>query len=105
MIRLIQLKKANTRCVAVVEEPRLRPLTEFDSVYALAQAALARGTTLTALIQKHAIAEALDYDPIYCGESDWQILPPIDHSREPARCLVSGTGLTHLGSAKNREAM
>jgi hypothetical protein len=31
-------------------------------------------------------------------------LAPIDHP-EPARCLVSGTGLTHLGSAKNRNAM
>ncbi|HAO81081.1 MAG TPA: GguC protein, partial [Verrucomicrobia subdivision 3 bacterium] len=28
-----------------------------------------------------------------------------DHPDEPARCLVSGTGLTHLGSAKNRQMM
>ena len=32
-------------------------------------------------------------------------LTPVDHPAEPARCLVSGTGLTHLGSAKNRDAM
>ena len=32
-------------------------------------------------------------------------MPPLDHPDEPARCLVSGTGLTHLGSAKNRQAM
>jgi hypothetical protein len=36
--------------------------------------------------------------------SPWRLLVPIDHP-EPARCLVSGTGLTHLGSAENREAM
>ena len=35
------------------------------------------------------------------GES----LPAIDHPDEPARCLVSGTGLTHLGSARNRQSM
>jgi hypothetical protein len=29
----------------------------------------------------------------------------MDHPTEPSRCLVSGTGLTHLGSAKNRQAM
>ena len=29
-------------------------------------------------------------------------LLPIDHPEEPARCLVSGTGLTHLGSARDR---
>jgi hypothetical protein len=32
------------------------------------------------------------------------LLVPIDHP-EPARCLVSGTGLTHLGSARDRNAM
>ena len=39
------------------------------------------------------------------GKSEWRLLPPIDHPGEPARCLVSGTGLTHLGSAKNRQPM
>ena len=47
----------------------------------------------------------LDYDPIYRGQSEWRILPAIDHPDEPARCLVSGTGLTHLGSARNRQSM
>jgi hypothetical protein len=47
----------------------------------------------------------LDYNSIYEGKSAWRLLPPIDHPAEPARCLVSGTGLTHLGSAKNRQAM
>ena len=47
----------------------------------------------------------LEYDPIYRGHSEWRILPPIDHPAEPARCLVSGTGLTHLGSARNRQSM
>jgi len=27
------------------------------------------------------------------------------HPAEPARCLLSGTGLTHLGSARNRQSM
>ena len=56
------------------------------------------------MIQKSA-GEVLDYDSIYHGKSAWRLLPPIDHPSEPARCLVSGTGLTHLGSAKNRQAM
>jgi hypothetical protein len=48
--------------------------------------------------------ESLDYDSAYQGRSEWRILPAIDHP-EPARCLVSGTGLTHLGSARDRQAM
>jgi hypothetical protein len=47
----------------------------------------------------------LDYDPIYTGQSDWRVLLPIDHPDEPTRCLVSGTGLTHLGSARDRQDM
>lgn len=32
------------------------------------------------------------------------MLPPLDHD-DPAHCLVSGTGLTHLGSAATRDRM
>jgi hypothetical protein len=47
----------------------------------------------------------LDYDSINDDSSEWGLLSPIDNPAEPSRCLVSGTGLTHLGSAKNRQAM
>jgi hypothetical protein len=47
----------------------------------------------------------LDYGLTYDGVSDWRLLTPIDHPTEPARCLVSGTGLTHTESARNRQAM
>jgi hypothetical protein len=33
------------------------------------------------------------------------LLPPFDYPDELARCLVTGTGLTHKGSADNRQAM
>ncbi len=48
--------------------------------------------------------ESIDYDEVYSGASPWRLLPPIDHP-EPARCLISGTGLTHRGSAGDRQAM
>jgi hypothetical protein len=48
--------------------------------------------------------ERLPYEYVYTGKSAWRIKPPIDHP-DPAHCLVSGTGLTHLGSAKNRQEM
>ena len=35
---------------------------------------------------------------------DGRLLPPLTHP-DPAHCLVSGTGLTHLGSAAARDAM
>jgi len=74
-------------------------------VYALAQAALKEKVKLERLIQTSMTTEVMDFDPVYRGESEWRLLTPIDHPQEPARCLVSGTGLTHLGSAKDRNAM
>lgn len=60
---------------------------------------------LRALVKEHLGDELLDYDAIYSGQSDWKLLPPLDHPQEPARCMVSGTGLTHLGSARDRQNM
>ena len=49
--------------------------------------------------------ETLDYDAVYAGTSEWRLLAPIDVPGEPSRLMVAGTGLTHLGSAKDRQAM
>jgi hypothetical protein len=105
MTRLVQIQKHSARAVALVDEPRLRLLDGVKSIFQLAQEAVDSKIPLAALIQKKAAGECLDYDPIYDGKSEWKLLSPIDHPTEPARCLVSGTGLTHLSSAKNRQAM
>jgi hypothetical protein len=47
----------------------------------------------------------LNYDEIYGGVSEWHLLPSFDHPHDTARCMVSGTGLTHKKSAENRAAM
>jgi hypothetical protein len=103
-LRLVQLRIGDTRRVALVEEPNLRLLTA-DSVYSLANDASARKATLSDVIREKATAETVGYDGVYEGKSSWDILPTIDHPDDPARCLVSGTGLTHLGSARDRQAM
>jgi hypothetical protein len=93
------------RRVALVEEPQVRFLEACSSVYELAQMALDAATTLSRVVAERRGRDTLDYDPIYSGRSDWRLLPAIDHPTEPARCLLSGTGLTHLGSARNRQSM
>jgi hypothetical protein len=105
MTRLIQLKRGDTRRVAIVEEPRLRLLAGCGSIYDIANSAIAGGLKLSDAARQQATDDVLDYEPIYRGQSEWRILPPIDHPGEPARCLLSGTGLTHLGSARNRQSM
>jgi hypothetical protein len=104
-MRLVQLRNGKERRVAIVEEPQLRLLDGVSSVYLLTEAAIRDGAKLTELARKAAGTKLLAYDEIYGGESEWKLMVPIDHPEEPARCLVSGTGLTHLGSAKNRQSM
>jgi hypothetical protein len=104
-MRFVQLKAGEVRRLAVVEEPKLRLLRDFDSMYALAQAAIANAGKLTTLAGNHLTDESVDYDQVYEGRASWKLLTPIDHPQEIARCLVSGTGLTHLGSARDRASM
>lgn len=105
MTRLVQLKHPELgRRVALVDEPVLR-LSSAATVYALAQGALARGIRLRAAVETALTGDTVDYEQVYRGTAIWRLLPPIDHPEEPARCLITGTGLTHLASAANRQAM
>ena len=105
MTRLVQIRNGRARAVALVDEPRLRMLGGVNSIFQLAQEAVDSKISLARLVQKKATGRFLDYESIYSGKSKWKLLPPIDHPLEAARCLVSGTGLTHLGSAKSRQQM
>ena len=99
-MRLIQLEP---RRVGLVEEPHLILLSA-ASIYELAQRALASDKPLAEMVRQSRTSERLDYDAVYAGSSNWRLLPPIDHP-EAACCMVSGTGLSHNASAKNRQAM
>ncbi len=102
MTRLIQLSHPTQgRRVALVDDNDLRLLTGFTSVYQIATS----GKPLIETARKAVSSDALSYDDVYAGKSEWKILPAFDHPEETARCLVSGTGLTHKASADNRQAM
>ncbi len=106
MIRVVQLHHAEYgRVVALVEEPLLVLVKEFQTVYDTANASLESGQPLEDLIVSARGGESLDYDPVYQGDSEWKILPCFDHPTDSHRCLLSGTGLTHKASAENREQM
>ena len=79
----------------------LHPLKDTGSVRELAEAAIARGVGLPAIVGERATTKAVDYDRLL---RDGLVLAPVDHE-EPARFLVTGTGLTHTGSANARDKM
>src|SRR5262249_29597213 len=106
MIRLVQLQHPRLgRRTALVEEPRLRFLQKTESIFHLAQSAIAAGQPLEQMARAQLVDETIEYDLVHAGNSDWRLLPPFDHPDEPSRCLVSGTGLTHRRSAQSRQAM
>ncbi len=104
-MHLVQIQNVTRRCVAVVREPDLVLLGEVDSSFALAERALSEKRLLSELATSLTTEETLSYDAVYDGKSDWKLLPPIDCPRNAHRVHISGTGLTHLGSARHRQAM
>src|SRR2546423_2969178 len=106
MLRLVQLKHPRRgRYVAIVHGNALVLVAEYKSVFELAQAAIALKKPLAELAEASNTTQDVNYDLVYRGESEWRLLPAFDHPHEPARCLISGTGLTHRASAANRQAM
>jgi hypothetical protein len=105
LVSLVQIGKSSERRIALVAEPHLRCLAEVSSVYELASACVHENAIFSDRIQQLAFGEVLSYDDVFTGNSEWRLLQPIDVPGAPERMLVSGTGLTHLGSAKDRQEM
>lgn len=104
-MRLVQLSDGSQRRVAIVEEPDLMLLSGVQSIYEMAQGAAANDGSLTSVADARRSGERVSYDEVYGGASSWKLLAPIDVLGDPQKVLVSGTGLTHLGSARERQAM
>jgi hypothetical protein len=104
--RLVQfVAPSGERLVALVDEPVLRVVDVYPSVFELALAALAAAEPLPAFACAHVGDRSIPYDEVWEGTAGWRVLPAIDHPSEPARCLISGTGLTHRRSVDTRQAM
>jgi hypothetical protein len=83
------------------ERREVQAISRVASSYALAQMAISRAVSLERLVAELPREAAPPYDPLVEAGA---VLPPMTHSHPPP-CVVSGTGLTHLGSAESRNAM
>src|SRR3569833_3980618 len=72
-----------------------------SSVYALANEAIAARTTLSKLLDTKGFGEEIDLTEALGRKL---VVAPVDHP-DSARVLLTGTGLTHLGSADARDRM
>ncbi len=90
------------RMVAATDEAGLsRRLDGVASTYELALEAIATGEAIAQVVARHEPGDVLD---LRAALAENRVLPPIDHP-DPAHCLLTGTGLTHLGSAEGRDSM
>ena len=102
MMRLVQIiDDQGHRRVAKVDGASLILMSGVRSIRELASTAIADATTIEALVSDLLTSETLDYDTIQNSD---RLLLPIDHD-DPYRMLITGTGLTHIGSATLRSNM
>ncbi|EKF61160.1 hypothetical protein QWE_01285 [Agrobacterium albertimagni AOL15] len=95
---LSQLKAGGIIC-RQGEAARLVP--GFNSTYELAKAAIAAGTTVAALIEKQGQGDTVDFLAL---AAEGKLDCPVRHP-DPAHMYLTGTGLTHTGSASARDNM
>nr|WP_294810842.1 AraD1 family protein [uncultured Sphingomonas sp.] len=100
--RLVQFRdSAGGRGVAAfLEDAAAVRLSGVATTYELALAAIRDGVSLVDAARARA-GEAVD---LVAAEAEGRLLAPIDHP-DAAHCYVTGTGLTHLGSAEGRDQM
>lgn len=101
-LRLLQ-HRANdgVRSVIAAEGDTAHVVPGVTSVRELAQAAIAAGMTLASAVAARGRGTGVD---IGAALNAGQLLAPIDHP-DPAHLIMTGTGLTHLGSAEGRDQM
>ncbi|SDK53492.1 AraD1 family protein [Billgrantia gudaonensis] len=99
-MRLIQCEHQGRIHAALVERIDQVRLLDADT-YTLARRASAAGQSLAQAVEAALTETHLDYQQLI---DEKRLLPPLTHP-DPAHCLVTGTGLTHLGSADTRSAM
>jgi len=87
--------------VVARDGPEAAVVRGVDTVLALAAEAIDRGETLAAAISRRGLGQPVDLAALAAAG---RMLAPIAHP-EPARLHLTGTGLTHLGSAATRDAM
>jgi hypothetical protein len=70
-------------------------------LYDLALEAIRSGRSLSQVLTENEPDHEVDYETLIVER---RLLPPLDHP-DPAHMLITGTGLTHLGSADARDKM
>lgn len=88
-------------CVREESGGPARLVTNTSSVYQLALEAANGGSMIDAIVETYGLGEEIDIVQAY---AEGRLLLPVAHP-DPAHMHLTGTGLTHLGSAATRDSM
>ncbi len=101
-MRLMQVRDGGSRRVVATDRGKSWIVGgRYHTVLDLAQAAISKRTTVARLVKAAPRRGVADPAALL---AKGRVLPPVDHP-DPAHLLVTGTGLTHLGSAATRDSM
>lgn len=101
-MRLIQFETPDgQRQVGLIDGVQVQTVRDTRTTRELALAAIRAKRSLQQEIDRRGTEPGPDYAQLL---RERKVLPPLDHE-DPAHCLISGTGLTHLGSASARDKM
>jgi hypothetical protein len=101
-VRLAQFVDENgKRALAVTARGESRLVKGARTTLDLARQAIAEGVSIRKLIADRGVGKPVD---LPSALKERRVLTPIDH-KDPAHVFVTGTGLTHLGSAEGRDRM
>ncbi len=101
-LRLLQhLSAQGERGVIAAQGDDAAFVSGFATIRELALHAIARGISLADAVEAAGKGDAVDITAEYAAG---RLLSPIDHE-DGAHILLTGTGLTHLGSAEGRDKM
>lgn len=95
------ITESQERRIGILHDNTLRVVNGYATTLGLARAAIATRSSLAQLADAAAGSEHYHYDDVAAAG---RVLAPLDHP-DAAHCYVTGTGLTHLGSADTRDAM
>jgi hypothetical protein len=101
-MRLAQfVDESGKRALAVTARGESRLVKSARSTLELARQAIDEEVSLRKLIADRGVGKPVD---LRRALKERRVLSPIDH-KDPAHVFVTGTGLTHLGSAEGRDQM
>ncbi len=101
-MRLAQIvDEKDKRALVVTARGESRLVKGARTTLELVDQAIEAGAPLRKLIAERGVGKPVD---LAAALKEKRVLPPIDHD-DPAHVYVTGTGLTHLGSAEGRDKM